>query len=390
MMSHASSPSTLTLVALTRIFFLSQLVSWRNSIAVLFIVLLERDIDSHMNLYSDFEVLAANLKFLSVENKREKATIEIKHHVEAAARELSLERFGNFENELFQNIFSLLHGNNVDEKTGGILAIKELVECTSAAAENKVAKFAGTLAMVLKGTTDFELIELIADTFGHMIRKSPVSQVDFVDSELHRALEWLRGEQPHRRFAACVVLTQLAENAPTVFFSRTKEFFDLIWGPLWDSKDRIRSSAANALSACLAVLGQRTYHLEWYCRIYSNIHEGLKRGAAESVHGSLLVVREVLVHTGEFMVPRFKEISKAILEFKDHKSTIVRAAIAQLLPALAEFCPDAFAHAHMNETVDFLQKCSKTSELRTQSLESSGRLCLALKHHLVVSMSSFS
>lgn len=105
-------------------------------------------------------------------------------------------------------------------------------------------------------------------------------------------------------------------------------------------------------------------------------------GTAETVHGSLLVVKEVLVHTGEFMVPRFKEISKAILEFKDHKSTVVRAAIAQLLPSLAEFCPDAFAHAHMNETVDFLQKGSKIPELRTQSLVSSGQLCLALGHHL--------
>jgi FKBP12-rapamycin complex-associated protein len=171
-----------------------------------------------------------------------------------------------------------LYGKNMDEKIGGVMAIKELIECTSAAAENKVAKFAATLANVLKSNTDFELIELVVDTFGHMIRKSPVSQVDFANSEFHRALEWLRGEQPHRRFAACAILTQLAENAPTVFFSRTKEFFDLIWGPLWDTKERIRLSAAQALSACLAVLGQRTYHLEWYCRIYSNIHEGLKRG----------------------------------------------------------------------------------------------------------------
>jgi hypothetical protein len=29
-------------------------------------------------------------------------------------------------------------------------------------------------------------------------------------------------------------------------------------------------------------------------------------GSAECIHGSLLVVREMLLHTGDFMVPRFK------------------------------------------------------------------------------------
>ena len=32
--------------------------------------------------------------------------------------------------------------------------------------------------------------------------------------------------------AACAVLHQLAENAPTIFFARLKDFFDRIWGPL--------------------------------------------------------------------------------------------------------------------------------------------------------------
>ena len=117
--------------------------------------------------------------------------------------------------------------------------------------------------MALKKNTDFHLIESIAEAFGHMARNSPVSHVDFVECELNRALEWLRGEQPHRRLAACAVLQQLAENAPTIFFARTKEFFDLVWGPLWDSREKIRLCAAKALSACLAVLRQRTYHLQW-------------------------------------------------------------------------------------------------------------------------------
>jgi FKBP12-rapamycin complex-associated protein len=100
-----------------------------------------------------------------------------------------------------------------------------LIECTSAAAETKVIKFSNTLASVLKSNTDFNLIELVAFSFGHMARNSPISQVDFVECELNRALEWLKYEQPHRKFAACSVLQQLAENAPTIFFTRTRGMY---------------------------------------------------------------------------------------------------------------------------------------------------------------------
>ena len=66
------------------------------------------------------------------------------------------------------------------------------------------------------------------------------------------------------------------------------------------------------------------------------------------------------------MVPRFKETAFAIMEFQDHKSLVVRAAIAQLLPALAQFCPDAFAGSlHLTKAVNFLVKCTKLPELRT-------------------------
>lgn len=190
----------------------------------------------------------------------------------------------------------------MSEKTGGILLLQALVDCSSASAESKIAKFANTLSTALKSNTDFGLIVLIAGALGHMARCSSVAHLDYVELELNRALEWLRGEAskelPHRRLAACAVLQQLADNAPTVFFVKISEFFDIIWGPLRDVKDAIRLAAAKALSSCLAVLKQRTYHLQWYFNIYEQIHEGFRRGTPESIHGSLLVTSEVLLHTG--------------------------------------------------------------------------------------------
>lgn len=278
-----------------------------------------------------------------------------------------------------------MNGNTLGEKIGGILVIRELVECTSASAEDKVGKFAKALSTALNANTDFALIELIADALGHMARTSPVSDVEYLEFELSRALGWLRGpkQSTYRRFAACTVLQQLATSAPTIFFAQVNAFFDLIWGPLWDPKEKIRVSAGQALSACLAVLRERTYHLQWYCYLYDQFQEGFVNGSEEHVHGSLLVVAEALKYTGDFMIPRFKEVCKSIMALKDHKARIVRASIITLLPSLAELCPDAFARAHMDEAVEFLLRCAKTSDLRPQALLATGKLCVAVGPYLV-------
>lgn len=99
-----------------------------------------------------------------------------------------------------------------------------------------------------------------------------------------------------------------AENAPTLFFVRCKEFFGLIWSPLRDSREGVRLSAARALSACLRDLDKRTYQLQWYCSLYEEVMEGLGGGAVPAVHGSLLVTAELLRFTGDFMLPRYKEV----------------------------------------------------------------------------------
>jgi tetratricopeptide (TPR) repeat protein len=276
-----------------------------------------------------------------------------------------------------------VHGSTTEEKNGGILALRELISCSSADTEQKVMKFANTLSTALKINTDYDLLQIIAKAFGLIAKVSPIARVDIVECELNRSLEWLRTDQAHRRFAACAVLQQLAENTPTVFFAKTKEFFDLIWGPLWDSKDKIRHVAAKALCACLALLNQRTYYVEWYHTIYSQILEGLKKGTQESVHGSLLIVAETLRCTGDYMVPRFKEICSAILQLRDHRSRTVRSEIIGLIPVLAQFSPDSFARHYLNNALDMLMKCSRHVELKPRALTSLGKLCLAVGYHLV-------
>ena len=331
-----------------------------------------------MELFSEQESLLESINGLR-NSHREQAADEIRAHIEAAARELSLEKFALFESSLYHAIFSLVHSDIINEKVGGVLAISELIDCTSAAIEQKVIKFANTLGNTLKTAKDYNLIQMIASCLGSMARHTTaVSHADYVERELDRSLEWLRGGNSHRILAACALLKQFAANAPTIFSVRSKDFFDLIWRPLCERRIELRYAAAGALSASLRMLRSRTYHLMWYCSVYDHMLTRLNDPTMESVHGSLLVVTELLRNTGAFMLPRFREVCKTIMKLSTHESLTVRAAIVNLLPELAFTCPDIFARYHLEEAAEILTHAVSQPILLPCALLGIGKLCRAI------------
>ena len=255
-------------------------------------------------------------------------------HLESAARELSLERYGFFEKELYQRLFNLIlrEESSTNDKIGGVLTIRELINTASASTEDKILKISDALSEALRSNTDYALLELVTDSLGYFFAKAAlVSQLDCIEKQLFIALDWLKSPLSHRKFVACSLLRHLAETC--VFFAKLKEFFDSIFSDLWDAKERIRQAASSAISACLAVLADRTYHLEWHYLIYDKLLEGQSRSlSSETCRGSLILMPSMLNHTGDFMIPRYRETCKAVMLLKNNKSTKVRSAILQLLP----------------------------------------------------------
>ena len=97
-----------------------------------------------------------------------------------------------------------------------------------------------------------------------------------------------------------LVLREMAQNAPTLFYPYVSQFFENIWVALRDSKVVIREGAADALRACLELISQREsqQRAPWYQNIYDEYQKGLKQNTPESIHGSLLAIKELLTHTG--------------------------------------------------------------------------------------------
>ena len=66
--------------------------------------------------------------------------------------------------------------------------------------------------------------------------------------QVKRSLDWLRGEsQGNRRYAAVLILREMAENAPAVFNVHVRSFIEIIWAGLRDAKVIVREASVAAL-----------------------------------------------------------------------------------------------------------------------------------------------
>lgn len=114
------------------------------------------------------------------------------------AHEMSLEDYGTVESSVFSSVFALVHESNKERRMAGLAALDALLAAPSADEEKKAIKFANTLSNGLRAADgDFEFLSALSKALGHMAERT--ANVDFVESEVTRALEWLRTERSDRR-----------------------------------------------------------------------------------------------------------------------------------------------------------------------------------------------
>lgn len=212
------------------------------------------------------------------------------------------------------------------------------------------------------------------------------------------------------RLAACLSLKQLAINAPTTFHSKTSqstlgqggsnEFLDQIFQAIRDPQPIVRACAADALSQCLKIIVERRHFsmTGLLCQVYFALIEGLDQdisrkkrprhsvmAAEASQHGSLLVVSTMLAYTGDFMLPRYEELCRAVLAFQDHPKALIRLEVVRLLPRLANTNPKVFGRRFLEDGLTFLIESASTPtaprvgvDVRPSAYQSIGQLILAM------------
>ncbi|ORX52573.1 phosphatidylinositol kinase Tor2 [Piromyces finnis] len=279
-----------------------------------------------------------DLKSRSEETKY-KAANELRDHVISISREISGENFTKFINDVNRRIFSLIQSNDNDEKIGGILAIDKLIDFDGEENTTKITRFANYLRFVLPGN-DLQTMVLASKALGRLAQSGGTLTPEFVEFEVKRALEWLQGDRHEsKRYAAVLVLKELAQNAPILIYAYVPKILNLIWVVLKDPKVVIREGAADALSVCLVLIQQRdgNSNNSWYSKILEEAQRGLKFGSSDTIHGCLLVIRELLLHTGNFMDQYYKEIADIVLKNRDNKDSLIRRTVILLMSDLADF-----------------------------------------------------
>lgn len=164
-------------------------------------------------------------KSLVRDRANQQAASELASLLFSLFHEMSLEDYGTVESEVFTSVFSLVHDTLKTNRMAGLAALDALivVEAPSADEEKKGIKFANALSKGLQSAHgDFEFLSAVSKALGHMALRT--ANVDFVESEVQRALEWLRTERSDRRYVSNCSFYFFCKMVPVHKFSVSLSF----------------------------------------------------------------------------------------------------------------------------------------------------------------------
>ncbi|KAH0559920.1 hypothetical protein GP486_003558 [Trichoglossum hirsutum] len=315
------------------------------------------------------------------EEARQRAACDLRDFVVTASRELPPDKLQETYNIVNSKISHLIiHGGDTNERVGGILALDRLIDFDGDDAAQKTTRFAGYLRTVMRGN-DINAMIYAARALGRLAIPGGTLTAELVESEVRSALEWLQiDRQENRRFAAVLTLRELARNSPTLLYAFVHQIFELIWVALRDPKVLIRESAAEAVSTCFEIIALRdsTLRNQWFSRIYDEVLHGLKLNTTESIHGSLLTMKELLQKGGMFMQEHYREACEIVFKFRDHREQLIRRQIIALIPILASYAPMDFVASYLHKFMIHLQGQLKKEKERNPAFIAIGKVASAV------------
>jgi len=260
-----------------------------------------------------------------------------------------------YNNDVCPRIGRLLSPNiDTDTKIGGIHILNQLIDFKGDDAGQKTTRFEAYLRQVMT-SNDTTAMVYAAKALGRLATPGGTLTAELVEAEVKSALEFLQAERlESRRFAAVLILRELARNSPTLMFQFVPQIFEVIWVPLRDPKVLIRESAAEAVSACFEILAAREVvaRQQHFTRAYEEVIKGFQTNTIDSIHGSLLTIKELLLKGAMFMNGhRYREACELVLRYKDNRELLIRREVVTILPILAGYAPQEFTATHLHQVM---------------------------------------
>lgn len=200
---------------------------------------------------------------------------------------------------------------------------------------------------------DFAVMQAAATTLGKIVEVGVSTMFDdsFMRSEVDVAIQQLQTE--NSRYAGVLILKELALHSPTVFYPLVSHVLDKIIIPLRDTRQIVREAAAELLAACLDIVTQRerSSKTPFLLKILQDAQSGLRTGVNETLHGSLLTLRELLLHAGMFMKESYTDTADNILKLRSHRDALVRKTVITLIPTLALYDTQTFSEYYLHKAM---------------------------------------
>ena len=318
---------------------------------------------------------------------RVKAGKELGSFVSYMASELKGERLQAFNNELNRRIIELTHSVHPASKLGGITAIENFIGLESEDNSARLYRFYQYLKPNLP-CNDSQVMIAASKVLGRVSKHGGHSLGDqFIEFEVLRALDFLQGERNENgRYAAVLIIKEIARNVPYLFHAYVGRVIDHIWVALRDPKVAVREAAAEALGACFQIISEREKQMgtQAYETIYDDAEQGLKDASVDAIHGSLLAILKLLRHSKSFMRTRLHRTCELILRLHRHRDPLIKRTVTNLIPVLAAYDPQYFADEYLGPVMQALieqlgrERDRSTKEAYSDTLEAIGLVATAM------------
>jgi FKBP12-rapamycin complex-associated protein len=159
----------------------------------------------------------------------------------------------------------------------------------------------GQYVKSLLPSNDINIMLMASKTFGRIAKiTEPAFGEGFMVSEVTAAVQLLQADKQEFRYAGVLILKELARNVASSFYLHIDLVFDSITAPLRDSRIMVREGASELLAACLEILANREKQPRstYVAKMAQDAAIGLKAPAPETIHGALLIYRELFLHGG--------------------------------------------------------------------------------------------
>ncbi|KAK0615733.1 armadillo-type protein [Bombardia bombarda] len=315
------------------------------------------------------------------EDQRKRSALQVRDLVNLAKQEMGAEQFQSFFNAVNQRTMTLIQGTDTYDRMGGVYILDALVDFDGIEPALKYSRFQQYIGYILRGK-DLNPMQPAAVVLGKLCKPGGSLISELVDAEVQTALEWLQSDRvEERRYSAVLVLRELARNAPTLMYSYVGFVFDQIWIGLRDPRHLIRATSAETVSACFKIIRERDQEMkqEWMNKMLAEAIKGLKLNTIESIHASLLVLKELLEQGGMYMQNHYQEACEIVFRHKDTRDPAIRKTVVLLIPDLANYAPTEFSATYLHKFMVYLCGMLKKEKERNDAFLAIGNITNSVK-----------